>query len=618
MGWSVIACICGFLGCWRWQQLGDDSAKSLWAIIAIAGVSVGLFLWATLGRDAQTFGQIVDALQHGSVARFLLGLILGIGTAFIVVERSRGQPGNGDTDYERRVTHIHRRNDGPFDPWPLGLSRGTGNGGSANDLRKNNLPTFLLAAAALGIVILAMIAPHVDDWLRRATALKSPYVELQLASVSSHKISVSENLDAFYDEEALHYLTQYEDRIQKDLDYQKYKKKQNDGQADAKIDSYLYLTAKLLPTFKMVITPVAKCVQTAIKQGSLSIDSARDAIRPIANLAEQIILSEDLQNAREKLEEKHHKFWQSVVDLPTNLQLPPNVPDCQKVPYRCGGEIICTEGSPLDTKKVFPVIQDYKTLPYLYVAAALLISFTADDERALQVLEEADETETENGATCSADNDTNCDYLYLSILARLKYYQGRPGDIWHAYLEPLDKLVAVAQRRIEFLELNDQRCKAESDQLCRHQSAELIARNMTAYFIAEDVARGYADAKQHLAQLQEDTEEIKRLVDASDKRKWSSEHDAFDEYIQKYRDTFLDTYAFATLVLEAQRASPDYDMIEANVIPELNEAVDHFKGGVEQKEHGSPQERHIDRVDLAQWRIMQEHLAAAHEFVGER
>ena len=141
---------------------------------------------------------------------------------------------------------------------------------------------------------------------------------------------------------------------------------------------------------------------------------------------------------------------------------------------------------------------------------------------------------------------------------------------------------------------------------------------MAAYFIAEDLARGYEEAKSHVTQLQEDTAELKRLVDDSDRRKRGFEQNPLDKEIQAERDTYLDTYSFATLVLEAQKPNPDFDMIKANVIPTLNRAIDHFERRIVQKEEGPPQERHIDRIDLAQWRIMQQHRAAAQEFVGER
>jgi hypothetical protein len=603
VGWFVIACISGFVGCSVWRRL-EDNARFISAFFAFTMLSLGLVLWAWRSYGAETYGQVVDALQDGRVARFVLGLVLGVGAALVLAERAHVYPGDGGPGRSEQQSE---------EQFSAGTYR------NLHDSWKAYLP-YPLTLIGLGIVMLALLAPHLDDWLRRATAVKSPYIELQLVGTTSHKVSVSESLEAFYDVDALNYLTQYEGKIRRDVDYQELLKTQgkgNDAQARER-ETYLALTKELLPAFYIVVTPVAKCIQAAITQQSVSIDSVRDAVRPLANIAEQVVLSENLAHDRQQLEDTNRKFWLGVIGLPNKLGLETNTPDCHVIPHPCGDAIVCLDDYPIDMKVVFPLVQDYKDLPYLYVATALLISFTADDDRALQVLEKVDDAENADGTTCSAGSDANCDYVYLWILAMLNYYQGRPGDIWHAYLEPLDRLVKVARSRIEFLQSTGQRCQRDSDRLCRQQIAELTARNLAAYFIAEDAARGYADAKQHLTQLQEDTEEIKRLVDRSDEHLRNLDQNPLDKELQDARDNYLDTYAFATLVIEAQKPDPDYNLIRSKVIPTLNRAIHHFEADTELKEHGAPQERHIDRDTLAQWRTMQEHLAAAQEFVGER
>jgi len=290
MGWFAIACICGFLGFWgrrplsnwlaRTCKITSNDADILAVIIAFTILLAGLVLWSILLQNARTFGQIAEAFGHGAVARFLFGLILGVGTAFVAAERSRVQSDN-------------RAPSAPAAAGSAGGEGEVGGGAPPDGGGSSTLRTHLVLSTGLVITLLALAAPHLDRWFSRLTALKSPLIELQVTSVATHKVSVGEGLEAYNDALSLGLLAGYSNRIGQDIEYlEKYGR--NVSTSSAK---------KLLPAFATIISPIARCVQTAIDQG-LSIESARQMIRPTADLLLQIIFAEDALRARGELSAK--------------------------------------------------------------------------------------------------------------------------------------------------------------------------------------------------------------------------------------------------------------------------------------------------------------------------
>ena len=93
------------------------------------------------------------------------------------------------------------------------------NGTSVDGGGSGSLSASLVLSVGLVVVVLALVAPHIDRWLVHATNLKSPVLELQLAPLASHKLSVTENLDYFYNIDNLEWLINYEDKIGQDIVY---------------------------------------------------------------------------------------------------------------------------------------------------------------------------------------------------------------------------------------------------------------------------------------------------------------------------------------------------------------------------------------------------------------
>ena len=144
--------------------------------------------------------------------------------------------------------------------------------------------------------------------------------------------------------------------------------------------------------------------------------------------------------------------------------------------------------------------------------------------------------------------------------------------------------------------------------LCREQIYEIISANLMANFLAEDLARGNEYANDYTARLKENIDEIKRVLDEIDKG--GAAKSAFYSYVETAQDSLLDTYAFGTLVLEAQRPNPDYDRINKEVVPNLTKVLEHLEGSIAKK----PQ---VDRADFAELRVVQAHLASARELMGQ-
>jgi hypothetical protein len=171
VGWFAIACIFGLLLFWTWEiqlKKGKQAVLKL-AVFSAAALIVLFFIWARFIDDAHTFAQFVDRLGHGIVARFLFGLLLGFGIGYGIDFSPFVRPKSGKKP---------KSNVGSESP---GLGK---------------LGTSVLLAIGIGIVLLGLAAPHLDNWLSRVTTLKSSVIELQLGGVATHKISVAEGFAA--------------------------------------------------------------------------------------------------------------------------------------------------------------------------------------------------------------------------------------------------------------------------------------------------------------------------------------------------------------------------------------------------------------------------------------
>jgi hypothetical protein len=177
------------------------------------------------------------------------------------------------------------------------------------------------------------------------------------------------------------------------------------------------------------------------------------------------------------------------------------------------------------------------------------------------------------------------------------------------------------------LEAGKEKCGADDSPLCFAQIYQLVAENLTAYYLAEDLARGNDYAKSYRATIAEYTERIKRIVDDSDTRDsvlgrlrsyllpLPDGNNQFDAYISSDKDGFLDTYAFATLALEATKPMPDYDRIKREVSDVLKRVVErnrrHLTDALKDGDSSA-----IVRLASA-LKTAQSHLTSAQGLIGE-
>src|SRR6202022_552084 len=71
----------------------------------------------------------------------------------------------------------------------------------------------------LAIILLALAAPYLDNWLSRVSSVKTSVVELQLTSSAGHAIAVAEAGEALTNLQSLERLANYDKRIRDDIDY---------------------------------------------------------------------------------------------------------------------------------------------------------------------------------------------------------------------------------------------------------------------------------------------------------------------------------------------------------------------------------------------------------------
>jgi hypothetical protein len=329
-----------------------------------------------------------------------------------------------------------------------------------------------------------------------------------------------------------------------------------------------------------LIAPTAKCV-VGLNDGQLSLETIRQKFRPIGDLLEQITLGyQDDESMR-------NEFWSHFVKIPIELQrLNVTTKD-----FGCTSILEEYQYGIGDTQK-FPMMYDYRHLPYLYVASALLMHFLQDDDVALQILRK-------NRTTA------NPDALYWKLLASFNYYQGRDTD---EVVEPLEKWHLAIESRLE--KIRDCQCDREKQKRMHDREArnEIIMMNNYGYYVSEDLARGVKSAEQFAATAQDYLLRIKRAVDTGDAAAGDSDD----------KDDFLDTYAYGTIVMEARKSTPEVETFR-EMSHLLAELVEHYERKLRDRDPTSDSgEGHLaDHFDAAALKAVRVHYAAARELAGE-
>src|SRR5215813_12605537 len=169
MGWFALACLVGFAISRASRALRVQPAGGM-AILAVA--LFGAVVWALFTAPAPTFAYVTDTIGAGVLARFILGLIFGL---------------------------------------LIGLVLQTG------------IPKTAYLWIAIVVALLALVAPHIDRWMSRATSVKASVVEIQLSRISAEVKNVkADKRENFINNSALNYIVDYPELINKDLAFIKH------------------------------------------------------------------------------------------------------------------------------------------------------------------------------------------------------------------------------------------------------------------------------------------------------------------------------------------------------------------------------------------------------------
>ena len=303
---------------------------------------------------------------------------------------------------------------------------------------------------------------------------------------------------------------------------------------NAEID--LERLGSLRPVFATSISPMAACILQAIDKG-LDLGSAREMVRPLAKMLEQIVDLEEggialrsegvelddraerpwtdpktqqdyrkraegdrswAQHDRDLADKKRLEFSEALPRLADSVEAylphpPDDLPASSGGGYKgkMGSPCIMPGSTPEDPAVVsaLPRYPDYRMLPHLFVAMSSLLLFIEDDERAVQVLKLG------QGADFK-------DYNLPYYMGRIVYFQGNTADYYVPLFEQMrlrarsdEKLAQAAIARCSAPNCSAADQKVLASFVKRGRTAEIVAMNSVAYGIAQDLAAGIRAAE---------------------------------------------------------------------------------------------------------------------------
>jgi hypothetical protein len=544
MGWFVVACVAGFVLFWIFRALLPLLAKASSFWIAVAGGAIILALVLFVMFDMDWIRQAIARLGDASGARLSLGLILGAGFGFYWLREFGPQP-DGQTDTGRSARML----------W-VGLT----------------------------VILLALIAPHIDRWLLHLTSFKTSVVEIQLASIANTNKSIKpDNREFFNDQSILVNVQGYADSIDKDIwliDLFRLADVKSRLEQAPKDDRLLELQTSLTnqkkqleelrDAFTTIVGPLARCVKNAIDNG-YDIESARNTLRGVGDLLTQISLLQSQKSAEQMLQTKSSEFWEALKKIPPQIAL-----------YVTGD--IKDQCLNIVSRQVttFPDSRNYRNLPHLFGAMSFLLTFVNDNIVALRNLESP---QAQNLWTFS--DDFNVQWLQATLM----YYR---GDDVSRYAGILEKMRATTKEQRDLIKRVTDRCadKCSPDTkkwgpilTARAQNADYFAMNLLVFGVAEDLAEGLQPAEQLLPIALKYAAELKsKTPDNSD---------------------YLDSAEFLFTVAEARKPEPERDL------KKINEAVETFSlliAKLSQKIAHTSSPSKLDYLNLKQLRA---HLTSA-------
>jgi hypothetical protein len=483
MGWFAIACILGYATYrgWRLLQPLELRTKTIVGVIAFFVLCIATVLWAIFLVEATSFGGLVEKLGQGGVARFLFGIILGFGTGYATdpYRRESGRVGRSAKDGKRAATVTQSGGS---------VAKATRHAAGAKD-ELAIAGKGLLLPIGIVIVLLAITAPHVDRWLSNLTSLKTSIVEIQLASISNTtKAVLPDTRENFIDQQILEHVLQFSLSIERDILFiEKFdlldirqRRQDNPRQAarldkeEERINNQLKQLTDIRKAFDDVVSPLAECIKGAIDNG-FNIESARQSLRPLADLLTQVVILEDQlpvssQPSKETmapLNDLRQKFWKSLTQIPATISPYLTAAPMEKCQAIKGRQI-----------EEYPRYTDYKNLPHLFAAMSYLLMFVNNDGLALELMQKVQD---------GWDFD---DFKAPYVRATLMYYRGDGVD---RYVKLLEKMRATAQRHKEVIKRVNDRCGGScTDEIKkwgpiltrRARIYDLLAMNIISYGVA--------------------------------------------------------------------------------------------------------------------------------------
>jgi len=578
MGWFAIAFLIGFLVYWQWQKQRQIClALALIACIALVLVAIGYACRHSLAL-------LLDRIGQGYVARILLGFALGNATAYVLEERAT-----------LRNAQIEALKAGGNAAAPAG-DGGKGESSVLGGIAGMGTTALLWLAAV--IVFVAVAAPHLDGWLRRATSLKLPFGELQVASVNSHASIAADNIELLADSWSMSHLGDYHERIRQDAEYinqfeipelEKRKKESPGSSPDIQrqIDDAKMIAgsaSELYPVFNLLISPIARCIDAAASNG-LALDSIRLKARPMADALQHILFLEKENASDPRYDSSHEKFWSELKKLPAVAEPFLSV----DLRNQCS-QIVNTYESNSLNKGALPEMRKYKTVPYLYAASILFAAFMKDEEVLLRIIDR------------KKGELKFMDFPFQFYAGFFAYNHSRGLDAGFEIVDDMRNTARVRRGKLRDKYENCKRLNCSEGQielisrhLKRASSALLLATNNLAYYAAGDLARGGKAGQRYQARLGELVKDLQEAI--------AREDDEDNKY------SYKDTSAYVTVVLESQKRDPD--------VGKIKDMVAVLKSVVEFYEKGASGNFVVDRYAIAALKGARARLAAAQELAGQ-
>jgi hypothetical protein len=473
----------------------------------------------------------------------------------------------------------------------LGLALGFG---TARALEKEFFSGVNFLWLSLTALLIAISAPHMDKWLSKLASFKTSAFEVQLAATANinPKVAVAEGQEAFASSGVFDLLGGYHERIHDDVEFiqaveipthQKLVERGGIVQSYASPTALVEKTRKLHYFYRELVAPLAKCYSDATP----SIEQLRVVLRPIAfDIQEIVYRHADLTI---DWHERNIKFWRRFSEAAYKVD-----EFRTKWDIKCGDKAdayyrkhrFIHESDPLPG---FPRFAEFAELPYLYNVAAALMAILNESEAGLGILEHAKSKVGER-----------IDYFFLTLAAHFQRSLGYPAASTAKLYNDWRQIAVKRQRQLD--EQCRTRCEPAKEAIIRHlqdrhRRAEIIAINFLVYHVSEDLARGVQSAKRWEVAAEQQAAELKKMIDNKEVAR----------LLPGYYHDVLDTYAYARMVIEAQKSRPDTQVFK-EMQRELQGVVSHFAERADEKP---------SKYTYWQLNAAQTHYNSARELSGE-